>query len=260
MKKYLLAIGLALLQTTFSMARDHSPAQKDGFEKEGYISQDSSKEFADTSDLVGARNAKQLQAEMMQRDDIYNKDDRYDNNSRRWGRKRADDELNNGMNGDGCCAPPKPVCCPKPKPVCCPKPKCCKPKCCPKPKCCKPKCCPKPKAPCCPKPKCCKPKCPKPCCKPCEPTRQPACTTDGCCEPTRAPSCTTDGCCEPTRLMQYEKPKCCKPKTCCKRTPKCCDDNTMMMDNDNYRDSKNNMMRNRNNTMNPLDRNTQRDM
>ena len=211
MKKYLLAIGLALLQTTFSMARDHSPAQNDGFEKEGYISQEnSSKEFADTSDLVGTRNTKQLQADMMQRDDIYNKDDKYDN-SRRWGRKRAEDESNsNGiMNGDDCCAPaPKPVCCPKPKP----KPKCCKPK------------CPKP----------CKPKCPKPCCKPCEPTRKPACTTEGCCEP--------------IRLMQYEKPK-------------CCDDNTMMMDDDaNYRDSKNNMMRDSTNTINPRDRNAPRDM
>lgn len=232
MKKYLLAIGLALLQTTFSMARDHAPAQNDGFEKEEYISQDSSKEFADTSDLVGVRNAKQLQVDMIQRDVVYNGDDRYDNNSRRWGRKRADDELN---NGDGCCAP---------------KPRCCKPKC-PKPKCCKPKCCPKPKR--------CKPKCPKPCCKPCEPTRQPACTTDGCCAPTREPACATDGCCDSTRLMQSEKPKCCKPKTCCKRTPKCCDDN-MMRDDSNYRDSRDNMMRDRSNTINRRDRNALRDM
>ncbi|MDR2539795.1 MAG: hypothetical protein LBC45_04265 [Chlamydiales bacterium] len=246
MKKHLLAIGLALLQTTFSTARDHSPAQNNGFEKEGYISQDHSKELTDSSDLVGASNAKQLQADMIQRDDLYNKDGRYDTNSRRWGRKRIDDELNNGMNaemnGDGCCAP-------APKPVCCPKPKCCKPR-----------CCPKPKPVCCPKPKCCKPKCPKPCCKPCEPVRQPACTTDGCCMPTREPSCTTDGCCEPTRLMQYEKPKCCKPKTCCKREPKCCDDNTMMIDNGNYRDNRSNMMRDRSNTMNPLDRNASRGM
>ena len=154
MKKYVLAIGVALLQTTFSMARDQAPAQN-----EGYVSQESYvKEFADTSDLVGARNSKQLQADMQ--NDVYNdnryRDDKYDN-SKRWGRKRTDDDT--VINGDNCC-----------KPKCCPKPKCCKPKCCPKPKCCKPKCCPKPK--CC-KPKCCKPKCPKPCC---EPVRQPACT------------------------------------------------------------------------------------
>lgn len=251
MKKYLLVIGLALLQTTFSMARDHSPGQNCGFEKEGYTSQDSSKEFTDTSDLVGVRNSKQLQADMMQRDDVYNKDDSYDNNSKRWGRKRSDNELNNGMNGNDCCAPtPK-------KTPCCPKPK---------PKCCKPKCCPKPKASCCPKPKCCKPKCSKPSCKSCEPKRQPACTKDGCCMPTREPSCTINGCCEPTRLMQYEKPKCCKQKTPCKRPSKCCDDKTTMDESNyrdnkgNYRDNRNNMMRDRSNTTNTRDRNTPRDM